>query len=266
MADTNIQDIDLWNEPLWLRGTQFLGRILIWVLVWWVISWVVFALLMFTWNMFGSWLANSGSPEAANPIMAIIFLVIGFVSVFLWSVCIAWAYSMFFWEIYYDFGMMISKSLAINLAVFFMFTPLYLMAMKNPSLLIWVLAFHIAFSVFITQNVIEFVWTINYSASHLIWNTLWLTSVILVFWVLYVVFSTQTITTEDWTVSTNNLLPILIALPPFLSYTLMPMMHWIWSALYYKIYEWGSNFMYIPSVNEVVVDSEEVEEVNIDVK
>lgn len=266
MADTNLQDIDLWNEPLGLRGTQFLGRIFIGLLVWWVISWVVFALIMFTGNMFGSGLSNPSSPDASNPIMALIFLVIGFVSVFLGSVCIAGAYSMFFWEIYYDFWMMVSKSLAINLAVFFMFAPLYLAFMSQPSTLIGILAFHIAFSVFISQNVIEFVWTINYAASHLIGTTLWLTSIILVFGLLLTLFSGQPTVAEDGTTVQNNFLPILISLPPILSYTLMPLMHWIWSALYYKIYEWGSNFMYIPSISEVAVDSEEVEDVNIDIK
>jgi hypothetical protein len=45
----------------------------------------------------------------------------------------------------------------------------------------------------------------------------------------------------------------------------IPFISTLWEKIYYKFYEMGSDFLYIPSISEVLVDEEEVDEVNVDI-
>jgi len=47
---------------------------------------------------------------------------------------------------------------------------------------------------------------------------------------------------------------MLIAIPPLLSYTIIPFAFSLREKLYYKFYEMGNNFLYIPSLSEVTYD------------
>ena len=44
---------------------------------------------------------------------------------------------------------------------------------------------------------------------------------------------------------------ILMLLPTVLWYSIMPLVYGIWEKIYYKFYEMGNNFFYIPSLSEV---------------
>jgi len=58
---------------------------------------------------------------------------------------------------------------------------------------------------------------------------------------------------------------ILISLPPAVVFFLIPLIDSLRTFIYYKLfYENGNNFLYIPSLEEVMVDEEEVEQVNVD--
>jgi hypothetical protein len=37
----------------------------------------------------------------------------------------------------------------------------------------------------------------------------------------------------------------------------------VFEKIYYKLYEVGNDFLYVPSISEVLVDEEEVDEVNV---
>lgn len=50
----------------------------------------------------------------------------------------------------------------------------------------------------------------------------------------------------------------LMLLPAILSYTVIPLVHSIWEKIYYKFYEMGNNFFYIPSLSEVTYADDEV--------
>ncbi len=58
---------------------------------------------------------------------------------------------------------------------------------------------------------------------------------------------------------------ILLALPPVLAYFCLPLFHDTREKVYYKFYTMGNNFFYIPSLNEVMVDAADEEEVSIDI-
>ncbi len=50
---------------------------------------------------------------------------------------------------------------------------------------------------------------------------------------------------------------LLIVFPPLLAYTLIPLFHGAFESLYYKFYTMGNNALYIPSLNEVLVNDNE---------
>jgi len=59
---------------------------------------------------------------------------------------------------------------------------------------------------------------------------------------------------------------ILLALPPVLAYFCLPLLHSTWEKIYYKFYSMGNNFFYIPSLNEVMIDSEEDDDVEVEME
>lgn len=63
----------------------------------------------------------------------------------------------------------------------------------------------------------------------------------------------------------GNQVSILLSLPPVVGYLFIPLFHTIWEKLYYKFYSLGNNFLYIPSLNEVMVDAEDDAEINVDI-
>lgn len=56
---------------------------------------------------------------------------------------------------------------------------------------------------------------------------------------------------------------VLLSLPPVLAYCFIPFWHGIREKIYWKFYEAGNNFFYIPSLNEVLVDEQDVDDVEV---
>jgi hypothetical protein len=64
--------------------------------------------------------------------------------------------------------------------------------------------------------------------------------------------------------SSTQKIKMLIAIPPLLSYTIIPLCYCLREKLYYKFYEMGNNFFFIPSLSEVVYDQSTGEDNNGD--
>ena len=121
--------------------------------------------------------------------------------------------------------------------------------------------FQIIFELFIAKNLMDFLSQPNYSASSLMWNTLWA--------VLAVVVHLAIVSTM-W----NNVNILLIIASAMVSYIMITIWSWIWDAIYYKFYEWWNNPFYLPSLNELreerrkeeVKKAKQEEDVNVDMK
>ena len=51
----------------------------------------------------------------------------------------------------------------------------------------------------------------------------------------------------------------LMLTPCITAYTFVPFVHALWEKMYYKSYEVGNNFLYIPSLQEVTIKEEDMD-------
>lgn len=226
----------------------------IWLVVWLMISFFIFVMLMiFSW-MFEETIQGSISWGWGNPLLSLVMLVIAFVWTMVWNSIITMVYNMIFGEKYYDLGKMLWLWSIINVILFFIAAPIYILFFDNIEAVFFILAFHIFFSVFITLSVIEFSTNPNYSGVHIVWTTIAFSLSLLLFSAVY---KNINLTAWEWT-------EFLLTLPSILTYTLTPLIHWLWEKLYYKFYEMWNNFLYIPSIEEVLVEETEADEINVE--
>lgn len=220
------------------------------------ISFLVFIILMLVWGIIeqavstqilGGW--------AVNPLLPLILIIIAFLWTFIGSIIIAWVYNLIYTDKYYDMWKMFSLVLFANIIMFILFLWLYVLFASGINQLFFVLAFHIMFTVFLSFTLIEMSTNPNYSAVHLLWAALWLIIWILLFGITYKVMDLTA-----W-----NSAHILLAIPPVLVYAMLPFWHWLREKIYYKFYSNWSNFFYIPSLQEVLVDEEEADDVEVDI-
>ena len=106
---------------------------------------------------------------------------------------------------------------------------------------------------------IDFLSQPNYSASSLMWNTLWAVLAVVVHLAM---------------VSFANFSILLTIASSVIAYIMVAIWSWIWDAIYYKFYEWWNNPFYLPSLNELREErrkeeekkAKEEEDVNVDMK
>lgn len=94
----------------------------------------------------------------------------------------------------------------------------------------------------------------NYTWVYLIWATIGICLSILIFAIIFKLSDSQFKEGKVY----------LITLPPLLGYTLIPLCISLWEKMYFKFYEMGNNFLYLPSLSEIMVDETEVDEVNVE--
>lgn len=167
---------------------------------------------------------------------------------------------MLFTDKYYDMSKMFSLTLFANIITFIIFIPLYILFAGSIDELFFILAFHIMFCVFLTFCLIEFTSNPNYSAVHMIGASIGMIAALLIFAAIYKFID----------INVGRSAQVMIALPPVLIYISLPFWHGIWEKIYYRFYTAGTNFFYIPSLNEVLVDEEqdgetEVDDINVEV-
>jgi len=242
------------NAPSDVTAWSFFGKILLGIIVWVCVAALLFATLSALW-----WL--TGSDDSVNSIIWILLPVVGFIVGFVWNLALAWLYNIFFSKRYYSFGKMAWLIFASSLIIFIFFFVPYLLFMGNMIALYTMLWFQIIFQIFISKNLIDFLSQPNYSASSLMWNTLW--------GVLAVVVHLAVVSTM-W----KDVNILLIIASAMVSYVMIAIWSWIWDAIYYKFYEWWNNPFYLPSLNELREErkreeerkAKEEEDVNVDIK
>ena len=242
------------NAPSDVTAWSFFGKIFIGIIVWICVAALLFATLSALW-----WL--TGTDDSVNSIIWVLLPVVGFVVGFVWNLALAWLFNIFFSKRYYSFGKMAWLIFASSFIIFIFFFVPYLLFNGNMIALYTMLWFQIIFQLFISKNLIDFLSQPNYSASSLMWNTLWA--------VLAVVVHLAIVSTM-W----KDVNILLIIASATVSYIMIAIWSWIWDAIYYKFYEWWNNPFYLPSLNELreerrkeeVKKAKEEEDVNVDMK
>ena len=240
------------NAPNDVTAWPFFGKIVLWVIVWVCVAVLLFATLSALW-----WL--TAPEEGANTIIGVLLPVVGFIVGFVWNLALALLYNIFFSNKYYSFGKMAGLIFASLIICLLFFVP-YFLYMDNTPILYAILWFQIIFQLFIAKNLIDFLSQPNYSASSLMWNTLWVVLAILVHVVII-----SAITVE-------NVIPVIASC--VVAYIMIAVGSWLWDAIYYKFYQWWSNPFYLPSLNELreerrkeeIKKAKENEEINVDMK
>ena len=243
LFDNAPNDVTLWS---------FFGKVFIGLLVWICVA----ALLFWTFSI--SWLTNSDT-WSANPLLPILLPIMWFVACFIWNLTLAWLYNLFLSKRYYNFSKMfwlIFVSSLITLPLFIIIYALYNSVLQAKiDVLYVILKFQIIFSLYVSVNLIDFLSQPNYSASSLIWNTLWCALAV----ILAIMLS--------WNI-------VLVTVSAIVTYASVLLWAWIWDAIYYKFYERWNNPFYLPSMNELREERKEEEykkakdeeDVNVEVK
>ena len=255
MARRKTQDI-LDIEPHNPTGREIILKGFIWLIIGTVIAFLVFIVLVLVGGIIQEALNGALNWNTViNPLLPLILMVIAFLGTFIGNLIITWVLNMIYTNKYYDMGKMFSIALLINVLLFFFFIPIYLLFMSTPQALFLILAFHILITVFMCYAGIEISTNPNYSASSLVGSVLWFTIAVFLFAVIFKLIGNGTEGTQ---------INILLAVPPVLAYLCIPLFQTLWEKLYYKFYTMWNNFLYIPSLNEVMVDAEDNSDSNVD--
>lgn len=254
ISDQKKPDISMFdNAPSDISIWSFFGKILIWLLVWICVAGLLF------WSLAAiGWLTWSEDWQT-NPILWVLLPVVWFIVSLVWNVTLAGLYSVFFSKRYYNFSKMfwlIFVASLLLLPLFVIISALYYFVFRaSIDSLYFILKLQLVFSLFISLNLVDFLSQPNYSASSLMWNTLWTAFALIV--ALFI----------SWGIG-------LVTVSAITTYMFSVLWAWIWDAIYYKFYEWGNNPFYLPSLNELreerqkeeVKKAKDEEEVNVDMK
>ncbi len=192
--------------------------------------------------MFTSALGQQAQELAsANPLLPIILLFIGFISTFIGNIAVAGAYSLFYSKKYYDVSKTLWLLFLTNGILFFILAPIYIIFAGQIETLFILLGFHVVFSVFISACQIEFTANPNYAGSALIGNVLWFAFALLMYGLMY---------KSSLASGPEQKIYLFMLLPSLLAYALIPFGAGIWEKIYYKAYELGNNWFYLPSPGE----------------
>jgi len=239
------------NEPINPTWWSIIIKFIAWLIIWALSSAMV--LLAVFW--LSKQLDHIAHNAAITPLVWLSFMWIALITSIIGSIIISIIYNVLWPDDYYDIKLMTSWILVSNLLVFVIFIVFYIYAwsiLSNINYLFVVYGFHLFFSLYVSFVIIDILKNPNYSPVYVIWNSFGFIFSLLVFFMIYAWYS------SSWQKITNVLF-----YPPILSFSLIPVFASLWEKLYYKFYEMGNDFLYVPSLSEVMVDEEEVDEVNV---
>ena len=243
----------LTTEPNNTSVGQIVAKVLIGLVIGLIIAFLVFIITILFNTMITQWvraLSSSGS-ISWNPVLPGIFMLIAFIASLTGNIIVATVYNLLYTSKYYDMSKMLSLILISQIIIFFILAPVYILFWDSILWLFIIVAFHSIFSVFISYSLMEFTTNPNYSASNLIGGVIWFCITLLVFLWFYRSFGASDFGLDS---TSNQKIKLLIAIPPLLSYTLIPLCYCLREKLYYKFYEMGNNFFFVPSLSDVVYD------------
>lgn len=243
----------LTTEPNNTSVGQIVAKVLIWLVIGLIIAFLVFiiTILFNTIITQGVRALSSSGSISWNPVLPGIFMLIAFIASLVGNMIVATIYNLLYTNKYYDMSKMLSLIIISQIIIFFILAPIYMLFWDSILWLFIIVAFHIIFSVCISYSLMEFTTNPNYSASSLIGWVVWFCITLLVFLWFYKSFGASDFGLDS---TSNQKIKLLIAIPPLLSYTLIPLCYCLREKLYYKFYEMGNNFFFIPSLSDVVYD------------
>lgn len=233
-------------EPINPTGWQLMGKTITWLVTWFLIALVIFLVIMM--------LGSEKFMENAGPLLPFLLILITFICTLIGNTIIVGAYNLFFPEKYYDFWKMFGFILLWNWLILFLFVFVYFMGNTKDISILMIVAFHVLFSIYVAYNFIEFLPNPQYSGSAFVGNTLWFVLGIVIY---LAIFNLTKHTADKGTVIYN-----LMIWPSILWYTLIPLIGGIWQKIYYRFYEMGNNFFYLPTEAEVNANLSTEEEKN----
>lgn len=247
------------NTPLNPNGLSLLWKISIWLIVWLIFSALVFVMFIWLWTTIDQAVSNSvNGITHYPPLVWLSFLAISALISIVWSIVIAWIYNIIWSEDYYDMRVISSSILIVNvfLLIPFLFLYGYIWTTEPINKLFLVYGFHLFFAIYISFVSIDIVKNPNYSAVYVIGNSFGFIITILIFFIIYSLYSTKV-----WSYQKN-----ILFFPPILAFSIIPFVATLFEKVYYKFYEMWNDILYIPSLSEVMVDEEDLDEVNVDIK
>lgn len=230
------------NEPHNNTGWQVFAKAGIGLGVGVIIAFLIFIILFLASSMFTQALKSTmntpGVANTVNPLLPLVLVIIAFIATFVGSVILSGLYNLFYSNKYYDLGKTFSVSLLTNIFLFFLAIPLYMMFYQNITTLFYILGLHIIFAIFVSYVQGEFITNPNYASSHLIGGIIGTALSMLGFVLSARLFE-----------GNQNML----LMPSILGYTLIPFFHALWEKIYYKFYENGNNFLFLPSLDDILI-------------
>ena len=247
------------NTPLNPNWLSLLWKIVIWLIVWLLFSALVFVMFIWLWTSIDQAVSNANNNITNySPLVWLSFLAIASLISIVWSIVIAWIYNVIWNEDYYDMKIISSSILTANLLLIIPFLLLYGFVWTTESIngLFIVYWFHLFFAIYVSFITMDIVKNPNYSAVYVIGNSVGFIITILLFFIIYSVYNSNT-----WANQKN-----ILFFPPILAFIIIPFISTLFEKIYYKFYEMWNDILYIPSLSEVMVDEEETDEVNVDIK
>lgn len=241
------------TEPNNTTVGQIVAKLVIGLIIGLIIAFLVFVvtILFNTAIQQGVRAISNDTAVWGNPVLPLIFLLIAFIANMSWNMLIWSVYNLLYTNKYYDLGKIISLIAVSQIIIFFIMAPLYLLFWDSILGLFIIVAFHVIFGVFVSYSQMEFSTNPNYSGSQLIGGVIGFCVTLLVFLAFYKSFGAAEFGLDN---ASTQKVKMLIAIPPLLAYTLLPLAYALREKLYYLFYENGNNFFYIPSLSEVMYD------------
>lgn len=243
----------LTTEPNNTTVGQIVAKIMIGLIIGLIIAFLVFVITILFNTAIQQWVRAITSDTQIwwNPVLPLIFMLIAFIANMSGNMLVGTIYNLLYTSKYYDLGKIISLIAISQIIIFFIMAPLYLLFWDSILGLFIIVAFHVIFGVFISYTQMEFTSNPNYSWSNLIGGVIGFCVTLLIFLSFYKSFGAAEFGLDS---SSTQKVKMLIAIPPLLAYTVLPLMYCLREKLYYTFYENGNNFFYIPSLSEVVYD------------
>lgn len=246
-------------QPINPKGTSIVIKLIIWLILWIIFSAVVFLVIAWLGSTIDMVVKNASQWMTFTPLVWLSIMWIALIISLIWMIVLSIIYNVLWPDDYYDVKLMTSWILSINLLLVIIFLIFYVYVwsvIHDINKLFLVYWFHLFFSIFVSLIIVDLIKNPNYSPVYIIWNSFGFILALLIFFVIYDAYSSQV-----WGIDTKNIL----FYPPILSFSIIPFISTIWEKIYYKFYEMWNDFLYVPSLSEIMVDEVEEDEVNVDI-
>ena len=245
------------NQPSNPNWMMIFLKLVIWLILWIIFSVMVFLSFVWLGSSIDIVLKNANQNIPFTPLVWLSFMGIALITSIAGSFVTSIIYNVLRQDEYYDIKIMSSWILTSNLLILLIFLLFYIYVwsvLADIDTLFIVYWFHLFFSIFVSFTIMDIIKNPNYSPVYVIWNAFWFIIALLLFFIVFSAYSWK------WVEAKN-----ILFFPPILALSIIPFVATIWEKVYYKFYEMWSDFLYVPSLSEVLVDEEEIDEVNVDI-